>query len=105
MILDFDNKKIEKICKDSKYALKEFGNNKVVRNLAELIGDLRATKHFEDFYSKPIFKKYRAHELIGDKRGITSLRVDYAYRVTLVVTVEVIEDKALILEVNKHYED
>ncbi len=105
MIIGFADNKIEKICNNSKEALKEFGNKKVVKHLAELMLDLQSTKHIEDFYTKPIFRKYRAHELIGDKKGITSLSVDYAYRMTIIVTIQVAEDEITILEVNKHYED
>ena len=105
MKIGFANKKIERICNENKEALKEFGNKKIANNLAALMLNLRVTKHIEDFYTKPIFKKYRAHELIGDKKGITSLSVDYAYRMTIIVTIQVVEDEITILEVNKHYED
>lgn len=105
MIIGFANNRIEKICNNSKEAFKEFGNKKVVKHLAELMLDLHATKHIEPFYTNPIFKKYRAHELIGDKKGITSLSVDYAYRMTIIVEIQVVEDEITILEVNKHYGD
>ena len=105
MKIGFANKKIEKICNENKEALKEFGNKKIVNNLEVLMLNLRATKHIEDFYTKPIFKKYRAHELTGNKKGITSLSVDYSYRMTLTVVVQVVEDEITILEVNKHYDE
>ena len=105
MKIGFANKKIEKICNENKEALKEFGNKKIANNLEALMLNLRATKHIEDFYTKPIFKKYRAHELTGDKKGITSLSVDYSYRMTLTVVVQVAEDEITILEVNKHYDE
>ena len=78
---------------------------KIANNLEILMLNLRATKHIEDFYTKPIFKKYRAHELTGNKKGITSLSVDYSYRMTLTVVVQVVEDEITILEVNKHYDE
>lgn len=105
MIIGFANNKIERICNDIKTALKVFGNKKVVKHLAELMLDLQTTKHIEDFYTNPIFKKYRIHELVGDKKGITSLCVDYSYRMTVTIEVLIGEDEITILEVNKHYDD
>lgn len=105
MKIGFANKRIEKICNENKEALKEFGNKKIANNLEVLMLNLRATKHIEDFYTKPIFKKYRVHELTGNKKGITSLSVDYSYRMTLIVVVQVVEDEITILEVNKHYDE
>lgn len=105
MIISFSNKKIEKICNNDKEALKELGNPKIVKNLGMLMYNLQVVNHMEDFYTKPMFKKYNAHELTGDKKGITSLRLDYSYRMTVIVEVKIMEDEITIMEVNKHYDE
>ena len=103
MKIGFANKKVEKLCTKSSDALKEFGNYKIVKNLAELMLDLEYTEHMQDLYVKPMLKRYRVHELTGNKKGLTSLRIDYSYRMTLTVEVKIQEDEITIMEVSKHY--
>jgi len=105
MIIKYANKKVEKICINHNEAAKELGNKNIARALAMLMLDLRNVQNFADFYTKPILKHYRAHELVGDKKGVTSLSINYAYRLTGVVTIQVEEDEILVLEVSKHYGD
>lgn len=68
MIIKYANKKVEKICVSYGEAVKELGNKTVAKALAMLMLDLRNIQKFKDFYTKPILKHYRAHELTGDKR-------------------------------------
>ena len=59
------------------------------------------------FFRYAVLKKYRAHALQGDKLGIVSLSLDYAYRMEVQVKVEKVEgqDVITILEVSNHYGD
>ena len=103
MIIKYANKKVEKICVSYGEAVKELGNKTVAKALAMLMLDLRNIQKFKDFYTKPILKHYRAHELTGDKKGITSLSINYSYRLTSLVEIQVEEDEITILEVSNHY--
>ena len=105
MIIKYANKKVEKICISHNEAVKELGNRNIAKALEMLMLDLRNVQKFQDFYTKPFLKPYRAHELVGDKKGITSLSINYAYRLTGIVTIQIKEDEITILEVSKHYGD
>ena len=68
---------------------------------------LEFSKHMSEF-NLPANRRYRYHELTGDKRGIKSLSIDHGYRMTL--TLEIVGtadncDEILILEVSNHYGD
>jgi len=107
MTITYKDKKIEKLCTSHAVASKELGNPKLAVALATLISDLREYKHILDFHTVARLQKYRAHELVGKMRGITSMRIDYSYR--LLLTVEVVnigenEDEIIVLEVSNHYE-
>lgn len=107
MIITYKNRKTEKLCTDY-YEMKRFFSNEVsAKKLAVLMTNLTYVDHIEEFATNPVFKKYRYHELIGDKKGIFSLSIDYSYRMT--ITLEIIrtdnQDTIKILEVSKHYGD
>ncbi|MFQ7034531.1 MAG: hypothetical protein ACLRTQ_01960 [Candidatus Borkfalkia sp.] len=106
MIIEFANKKVEKICNDANYAKKQLPL-KVCKSLQILMVRLFAYENFDCFYKFDVLKKYRAHELQGDKKGIISLSIDYSYRMEVKVKVEKIgnQDVITILEVSNHYGD
>lgn len=106
MIIEFANKKVEKLCNDANYAKKQLPL-KVCLSLQNLMVRLASYESFDPFYKLAVLKKYRAHELQGDKKGIISLSIDYSYRMELKIKVEKVglQDIITILEVSNHYGD
>ena len=104
MKVRYRSREVERICNDFNYACKEFDKN-TARRLAVLMENINAVDHIDVFYRNPIFKKYRIHELKGDKKGITSLSITRSYRMEMIVTVLIGEDEVEILEVSNHYGD
>lgn len=104
MLIEFRNKKVERICNDYKTACREFDKN-TANSLAFLMKQLSIVKHIGIFYSNPLFKRYRVHELNGDKKGITSFSISYSYRMETIIETLIEEDKIKILEVSNHYGD
>ncbi len=108
MEIEYKNKTVKRMCEDYSFAKKEFGE-KIARSLAMLMVDLTMYRHMSSFYSEARLQKYRMHDLVGQKKGVKSLRIDFAYRMELEVLIEAIsddgEDRIRILEVSKHYGD
>ena len=104
MIIEYANNKVEKICNDTNYA-KKLLPLKVCISLQNLMVRLASYESFTPFYTLSVLKKYRAHELQGDKKGIISLSIDYSYRMELKLKIENIgnQDVITILEVSNHY--
>ena len=108
MVILYKNKKTEKLCSNFEEMKKFFSNTVTAQKLSVLMTSLKHIDHINDFAVLPAFKKYRYHELQGDKKGIHSLSIDYSYRMTLII--EVLgtidgEDTIRILEVTNHYGD
>lgn len=108
MIVEYKDKKIEKLCNDYKVMRKFFSSEVLAKKLMELMTNLRNVEHLKAFAVLPVLRKYRYHELVGDWKGIHSLSLDYSYRMTL--TLEIIGeddevDTIRILEVSNHYGD
>lgn len=108
MVVLYKNKKTEKLCSDFDEMKKFFSNAVTAQKLSVLMTHLKNIDHINDFAKLPVFKKYRYHELHGDKQGIRSLSIDYSYRMTLII--EILgtidgEDTIRILEVTNHYGD
>ena len=108
MVVLYKNKKTEKLCSNFGEMKKFFSSEVTAEKLSVLMTHLKNIDHINDFAVLPVFKKYRYHELHGDKKGIHSLSIDYSYRMTLVIeilgTVDG-EDTIRILEVTNHYGD
>lgn len=106
MIIEFANKRVEKICNDAEYARKILPP-KACNALQILMIRLASYETFDCFYKFDVLKKYRAHELQGDKKGIISLSIDYSYRMELIIKVEKVGNQNIItiLEVSNHYGD
>lgn len=106
MIIRFANDHIKKICNDYRYALKSYPKV-VCDKLCILMYQLASVEKINSFQTKQSLRKYRLHQLKGDKQGILSLSVDRKYRMELVLEIEKIdgEDIIKILEVSNHYGD
>lgn len=106
MKIPFHDKETEKTCTDYKY-MNRVLQPKTAARLRVLMTILDSLPHMSDF-GLPALQRYRYHELSGDKKGIKSLSIDYAYRMTL--TIELLGtndrcDEIMILEVSNHYGD
>lgn len=108
MEIHYKDNEIEKICNDEKYAQRKY-QRKIVYSLKVLVQKLNLYHNFNDFYTLNFLRdKYMPEKLKGDKAGITSLRVDYQYRMELKIEVTKSEngdDIITILEVSNHYGD
>lgn len=107
MHISYKNKSVKEYCENYRTALSVFGNAKIAKKLAILMTDLLYTPRITDFTKIAKLQKYNLHDLTGDKAGIKSLKVDYAYRMEIEVLFyaedDGDQDKIVILEVNKHY--
>lgn len=108
VIIKYSNSRVEQYCNNEKAMYKYLKNSNVVKKLQILMTDLEMFPHIIDFARVPKLLKYKLHDLTNDKQGIKSLRIDYTYRMELVVEFydEQIEgeDVITIVEVSKHYE-
>ena len=104
MIITFNNKKVSNLCNNYNNALKEIGKQ-AAEELAKLMEYLKYVPHIIMFQQLPTLKRYKMHELKGREKGIVSLSITYAYRLTLTVEVRIEEDEINILEVSNHYGD
>ena len=106
MRITFRDKNVERLCTDYKYMNRQLPST-TANKLQILMTNLEFLNHISQL-QLPIYKKYRYHELVGDKKGIKSLSIDYAYRLTLTIQLVGSDeecDEILILEVTKHYGD
>ena len=106
MVIEYANKRVERVCNDANYARRHLPLN-VCNSLQILMVRLASYETFDCFYKFAVLKKYRAHELKGEKNGIISLSLDYSYRMEVKIKVEKIgnQDMITILEVSNHYGD
>ena len=108
MKICYANSKVEKLLTSRKELSKFISNVSVINDLNILMTNLKTFKHLKDFYTIPVLKHYKLHDLYGDKNGIKSLCIKQGYRLTLTLILETIndnEDEIKILEVTKHYGD
>lgn len=103
MEIRFKDKNLEKICNDPAYAMRNCPVG-VVPKIQELMYHLNALEKFNMFYRVPALRKYNAHPLKGDKKGIISLYLGYHYRMEVIVS-EFQIDIVKIMEVTNHYGD
>lgn len=76
----------------------------VIKKYIQTIDKLRAAKNTEELY--PI-KSLNYERLIGDKKGLESVRVDGKYRIEFITTLEGEEPNSIticsIIELSNHY--
>lgn len=76
----------------------------VIKKYKQTIDKLRVAKNIEDLY--PI-KSLNYEKLIGDKKGIESVRVDKKYRIEFISSVEGEEPNTIticsIIDLSNHY--
>lgn len=77
MDIEFNTKKLRKLCNDHKEIIKKYGN-KVGRKLMTRLSELDAVDNLNEIPTKP---PQRCKELIGDRRGKFSIMVDDGVRI------------------------
>lgn len=101
--IEYKTKKVEKICTDANYAVKQLGSQ-VTRKLFQRIRELRAFECLGDVTSN---LPYRREKLKGEE-NLWSIRIDIAYRL-IISPIDFKDDirKIKIIrieEVSNHYE-
>lgn len=107
MEIHYKDNHLKRVCEEPEYAM-QFYQPKIVHSLQLLMSRLDSNKTFDVFYKAQAYRRYKAHPLKGDKKNIVSLRLDYSYRLELIVLAEKNErgeDILTILEVTNHYGD
>ena len=107
MIIKYNNKDVEKVCCDINESQRRFGK-KISIELSKLMTILKNLDHLQSMRTNVVFKKFNIHNLIGDKKGLISIRIDYSYRMTLILEKESVGnelDEIKIMEVKNHYGD
>lgn len=79
MDIDYDSKKLEKLCNDSKTATRKLGH-KQAEKLRNRLDDLQAASNLEDMRFLP----GRCHELKGSKAKTLSLDLEHPNRLLFV---------------------
>lgn len=101
--IEYKNKKVEKICTDANYSVKQLGNQ-VTKKLFQRIRELKA---FECLGDIPSTLPHRREKLKGEE-NLWSIRIDIAYRL-IISPIDFSNDirKIKIIrieEVSNHYE-
>ena len=101
--IEYKTKKVEKICSDTNYAVKQLGSQ-VTKKLFQRIRELRA---FECLADVPPSLPYRREKLKGEE-NLWSIRIGIAYRL-IISPIDFNDDirKIKIIrieEVSNHYE-
>lgn len=103
--IEYHNKDVQRYCEDIHFAEKNMGRLPAIK-LIRLMDVLRKAHHILDFTKEPKLKPYQLHDLYGDMKGMKALKIDYAYRMELIVLVyaqDGEDDIIKIMEVSKHY--
>lgn len=100
MRIDFKTKKLGKCYRQSKYAVRQFGND-VARRYIERINIIRNTKTIEELQALP---GLRCHPLKGNRKGQWAVKLTGYYRLIFTLRGDEL-DIVRIEEVSKHYED
>ena len=97
MEVKFRTRRLEKCAKEHKEAIRLFGRQLGLRYM-QRIQDIQCCRSIDDFWTFPAF---RFHELKGDRKGQSSIRLTGQMR--LIVTFPR-EGVVKVEEVSKHYE-
>lgn len=105
MEIEFEKEYLKQLYEDGKTKNKKYRFQKVViKKFKNTIDKLRVANRIEDLY--PI-KSLNYEKLIGDKKGIESVRVDQKYRIEFISSIEGEELNCIticsIIELSNHY--
>ncbi len=105
MEVRFEKDYLRQLYEDGRAKSKKYRFQKdIIRKYKNTIDKLRVVERIEDLYC---FKSLNYEKLIGDKKGIESVRVDKKYRIEFISSVEGEESNYLticsIIELSNHY--
>lgn len=105
MEINFTEDYLKELYEEGKSKNKKYRfQNEVIKKYKQTIDKLRVAKNIEDLY--PI-KSLNYEKLIGDKKGIESVRVDKKYRIEFISSIEGEEPNTIticsIIELSNHY--
>lgn len=105
MKIKFEKKYLKELYEEGKAKNKKYRFQKVViRKYKNTIDKLRAAERIEDLY---LLRSLNYEKLIGNKKGIESVRVDKKYRIEFISSVEGDEPNCIticsIIELSNHY--
>lgn len=105
MKIVFEKDYLEQLYADGKAKGKKYRFPKgVVSKYKQTIDKLRVANKIEDLY---IFKSLNYEKLIGDKKGLESVRVNQQYRIEFISSIEGEEPETIticsIVELSNHY--
>lgn len=78
MLIGYSNKKVEKICKDSRFAKKTLGD-RIATKLYQRMEWLKAAETLDNFNTQ--YKFLRIHKLSGKYEGSYALDISERYRI------------------------
>lgn len=105
MVIKFEKVYLKQLYEDGRAKNKKYRFQKVIiRKYKNTIDKLRVAKKIEDLY--PI-KSLNYEKLVGDKKGIESVRVDQKYRIEFISSKEGEAPNCIticsIIELTNHY--
>ncbi len=105
MEIRFEKEYLRQLYEDGKAKHKKYRFQKaIIRKYKNTIDKLRVVEKIEDLY---VFKSLNYEKLIGDKKGIESVRIDQKYRIEFISSVEGEEPNCIticsIIELSNHY--
>ncbi len=105
MKIEFEKEYLKQLYEDGKAKNKKYRYQKtIITKYKNTIDKLRSAKTIEDLY--PI-KSLNYEKLVGDKKGVESVKVDYKYRIEFISSIEEEEHNCIticsIIELSNHY--
>jgi len=105
MEINFKQEYLRQLYEDGKAKNKKYSFPKtIIKNYNKAIDKLKAAKSTEDLY---VINSLKYKKLIGDKKGLESVRVDQKYRIEFISSIEGEEPNLIticsIVELSNHY--
>ena len=105
MEIRFEKEYLKELYENGKAKNKKYRFQKaIIKKYKNTIDKLRVAQNTEDLY---VFKSLNYEKLIGDKKGIESVKVDKKYRIEFISSVEEDEHNCIticsIIELSNHY--
>ena len=105
MEIKFEKEYLKELYEDGKTKNKKYRFQKgIIKKYKSTIDKLRVAERIEDLY---VIKSLNYEKLIGDKKGIESVRVDLKYRIEFISSIQGEEPNCIticsIIELSNHY--
>ncbi len=105
MIIKFEKEYLQELYEDGKAKNKKYRFQKqIIRKYIQTINKLRVATKIEDLFQ---IKSLNYEKLVGDKKGLESVRVNDKYRIEFKTSIEGDEPNCIticsIIELSNHY--